>query len=166
MKYVIATISIYIACISATSALDKPEFHSSAAIPGYNTNHRGEYYRTFSQMSDNCDPELVFFFEMNTSPRTYSYVEVTSPMKLLDMVVEKNALSNSLIKSRLRVKNHGKCQVDIHIYVTPSEWNKWMFWWSNCIEEYRRMWLPLAFNLFVLLIFKHPQHSNRPNLQY
>lgn len=122
MKWTIATISLFIACISAASAsaLDKPDFHSSGAMPGYSSTNRGEYYKTLSQKSDNCDPEAALDFEIDTSPRKYSYFEVTSPMKIFD-VREKSVHQDGKIAVTYTVKgHHGKCQLDVTIYVAPE----------------------------------------------
>lgn len=85
---------------------------------GYDKNNRGEFFKTFTQKSGNCQ-KAVLQFDIDTGVRQWSYVEITSPMKLID-TVEHAWVNETFIQSKIDVVNDEKCQIDFHVYVQPK----------------------------------------------
>lgn len=90
----------------------------------FNVNNPGEFFKTFTQMSDNCtaDSKTVLIFDIDTGPRKWSFVEFTSPMniKLSDQRLPGTYTNDTVIQSRIGVAYEGRCQIDAQVYLRPE----------------------------------------------
>lgn len=91
------------------------------AKSGFNENNPGEFFETFSQMSENCteDSNTVLHFNVNTGQQKWSFVEFTSPMKNIETVPDTYA-NGTFIQSKISVVRDGKCQIDAKVYLRPE----------------------------------------------
>lgn len=90
---------------------------------GFNENNTGEFFKEFSQWSDNCnkDSNTVLEFDIDTGARSWSLVEFTSPMKI-DKMVRDTYVNETVIRSIINVVHNGKCQIDAKVYLRPENY--------------------------------------------
>lgn len=120
MKWILTVTVIVLVFVSAT-VQDEFILRLAKSGWGFDDNNRGEFYKTFSEFSDNCnaDSKTVLKFDIDTGARSWSVVEFTSPMKINKMVRD-TYVSDTIIQSRLDIVHDGKCQIDAKVYLRPE----------------------------------------------
>lgn len=123
MKWFTTAVIIFVSISLAVQ--DEQIFSVSKFTLGYSKDNPGEFFRTYTKASENCDlnSKTEFLFEIDIGDREWSFYEFTSPTKLID-TVPKTYVNGTYIQSLIKVVNDGPCQIDAKVYLEDKKKEK------------------------------------------